>query len=249
MSNRSLPVAEIPDSWAKVNFSQFLRVKPGMPVVELLSILLEKTAQEVESMKLDLAQAFKTLSFLDSKVEQSVSPHAPKNLEQETIGQFEDVRLYAKQMKGDVDDFKHYPVIYATYMFHVESLDVHLVEKIEQQIPSVELLPCGLVIGTVQHYLKEMERIDEYWGKLFPKDGYTGEQQAAGFPQIDEFFGHFGALVHAEKNSKWSRDEWSCRTVTEFKYFMLYLSKVGEAQKKYSEAEAAKIRAKTAKRR
>lgn len=209
-----------------------------MRVTELLSILLEKPEAEVMTMKLDLDQAFKTLTFLDTLVPQSIAKEL--NLEALTIGQYEDMRLYVKQMKGTAEDFKHYPVIFATYYqspYNAETVDL--------LIPEVEQMPCGLVLGTVQYYLKEMERIEAKWSELFPKDGYTGEQQAAGFPQLAEYFGHYGSLIFAERNSKWSRDEWALRSVAEFKYFLLYLAREQQAHKKYSEGQAAKVRAKT----
>lgn len=235
-SNRLL----IPDSWGKVTFSQFMRIKPGMRVTELLSILLEKPEEEVMTMHMDLEQAFKTMAFLDEPIPQTVA--AELNLEALSIGQYEDMRLYVKQLKGTAEDFQHYPVIYATYW-----QNPYDGETVDELIKYVNMKPCGLVLGTVQYYLKEMERIEAKWAPLFPKEGYSQEQQAAGFPQLAEYFGHFGSLIFAERNSRWSRDEWSKKSVTEFKYFMLYLSREQQAQKKYSEGQA--LRMKTAKKK
>lgn len=225
----------IPDSWDKVTFSQFLRLKPGIRVTELMSVLLDKPEEEILTMTLDLDQAFKTLAFMDSPVPVTVA--AELNLETLSIGQYEDMRLYVKQMKGTAEDFDHYPVIYATYWQNPYDSDT-----VDELIKYVNQKPCGLVLGTVQYYLKEMERIETKWGKMFPNEGYTQEQQNAGFPQLAEYFGHFGSLVFAERNSKWSRDEWSRKTVTEFKYFMLYLAREQQAQKKYSDGQAARAR-------
>lgn len=230
----------IPDGWDKVNFSQFMAAKPGMTVTELLAVFLEKPAVEVAAMRIDLEDAFKKLAFLDQPVVQSIDPNAPQDLEVTTIGQYEDMRLYVRQMKGTPEDFVHYPVIFATYW-----QNPYIASTVDGLIKYVNRKPCGVVLGTVQHYLKEMERIDAKWAKLFPKDGYTAEQKAAGFPQLDEFFGHYRSLLFAEKNSKWDRDTWSGKTVTEFKYFMLHLALEGQAAKKHADGQAAKVRAQT----
>lgn len=237
----------IPDSWASVTFSQFRRIVPGSPVTQILAVLLNKPESEVLLMDLNISEAFERLAFLDTPVPQSIITKAsdgqPLNLEAESIAQYEDMRLYAKQMKGEAEDFAHYPVIFATYFQRPYDADT-----VDTLIPSVEQMPCGVVIGTVQYYLKEMKRIDEKWAALFPTDDYTADQKAAGFPQLSEFFGHYGSLLFAERNSKWSRDEWCTKSVAEFKYFMLYLSREGKANKAYSDGQQQRAQSKVKKR-
>lgn len=242
----------IPDSWDHVNFEQFRGIVPGSPVTQILAVLLNKPESEVLLMDLNISEAFEKLAFLDTPVPQSVitkeSDDQPLNLEAESIAQYEDMRLYAKQMKGPIEapipeDFAHYPVIFATYF--QKPYDSDTVDKL---IPDVEQMPCGPVIGTVQYYLKEMKRIDEKWAALFPTDDYTADQKAAGFPQMAEFFGHYGSLLFAERNSKWSRDEWCTKSVAEFKYFMLYLSREGKANKAYSDGQQQRAQSKVKKR-
>lgn len=229
----------IPDSWAKVSFSQFMRIQPTMKVTEILSVLLEQAEEYVLTMDLDLEKAFQTLQFLNEPIPQTAST---LNLEVLSLAQYEDMRSYVKQMKGTADDFQHYPVIFATY--YQKPYDADTVDAL---IPEVERMPAGIVLGHVQHYMKEMNRIEEKWNGLFPKEGYTADQQAAGFPQLAEFFGLYGSLIFAERNSKWTRDEWLEKSVADFKLFMLYLAREGESQKKYSEGKV--LRAKTTKKR
>lgn len=231
----------IPDSWESVTFAQFMRIQPGMAVTEILSILLNKPENEVMTMNLDLEAALKRLSFLNDTITQTVS--GPDDIELEAVGRYEDMRLYTKQFKGDATDFQHYPVIFATYWqrpYHAETVD-GLIKYVEQK-------PCGVVLGTVQHYLKQIERIEEKWKKLFPQGGYTPEQINAGYQQMDEFFGFFGTLLYMEESTKYSRDDLLKWTVAEFKYNLLYLARRNEAGKKYSDAQSEKMRAKTTRR-
>ena len=227
----------VPDSWDKVAFGQFLRIQPGMPVATILAILWDKTLDEVNSMRFDVGEVLKTLAFLDEPVPQ-VSRET--NLETVTVDRYEDLKYLMTDLKGTADDFAKYPAIYATF-----EQAVYDEKTVDQWIPIAEKLPCGQVLGSVIHYMREVERIEDKWGKLFPKSGYSAEQIAAGYKQVDEYFKFYGTLMFMESSLPFKREELLKWTVADFKYNLLYLAWKGEAAKKYSEGQAAKVREKT----
>lgn len=230
----------IPDSWAKVNFGQFLKIQPGSPLVDILAILLDKPASEVATMRFDVEDAMRKLAFLETPVPQ-VSRET--NLEETTVDRYEDLKFITKDFKGTAEDFKQYPAIYAIFMDPVYDGDTA-----DRHIGEVEKLPCGQVLGSVIHYIKEIDRIEEKWGKLFPKSGYSAEQIAAGYKQIDEYFKFYGTIQFMEASLPYNREQLLKWKVADFKYNLLYLAWKNEAAKKYSEGQAAKVREKTPKR-
>jgi len=211
-----------------------------MPITEILSILLDKSKTEVESMRFNVEEALRTLSFLDEPVPQ-VSPET--NLETVTIDRYEDLKFTITDFAGTAEDFKKYPLVYATFEQVVYDADT-----VDQWVSVAEKLPCGQVLGSVIHYIREVERIEDKWGKLYPQSGYSAEQLAAGYKQVDEYFKFYGTLMFMESSTPFKREELLKWTVADFKYNLLYLSWKGEVAKKYSEGQAAKVREKTKKK-
>lgn len=221
-------------TWKDVSFSKFMLIKPGMPALDIIAILEDKTREQVGAERRDLEADLAGMEFLSKPIEQTIWTGAPLNLETESIAQFEDFKATVKP-----DDLTIFPDLYATYV--TKDYDDKTCDKFKNM---VEHLPCGQVIGTVNHYLKELERIEAKWSPLFPKDGYTGEQRAAGFDQLADAFGFAGVLWYVESQCKASREQIMRWTVAEFKYYLLYLSRRSAAEKKYSEIQAEGLRRK-----
>lgn len=221
-------------TWADVNFRKFLLIKPGMPALDIIAILEDKTREQVGAERRDLERDLARMLFLNEPIPQTVWSGAPADLEQETIGQYEDFKATIKP-----DDLTPYPELYATFV--TKDYDDKTTDKFKNMVAH---LPCGQVIGTVNHYLKEVERIEAKWSPLYPKDGYTTEQRAAGFDQLAETFKFAGTVYYIESQCPFNRDEIVKWTVGHFKYYLLYLSRRSEVEKKYAEIQADGMRRK-----
>jgi hypothetical protein len=112
---------QIPLNWDQVNFEQFLKlVKAGDDIAEILSIftgvepdiLRKATIQNLEVI-INLLSFLKT-DFEPVVPEKCLGYDIPKNLEFESIGQFQDLKLEALEMKEDISRYTLFCAIYAT---------------------------------------------------------------------------------------------------------------------------------------
>lgn len=229
------------DSWDKVTYAQFLDLRPGQDTATVLSILFGKPVDQVRKMNLDLDTTLQKLSFISEPIPQKNV--GKEDLEKEAVGRYEDMRLYTNQFK-EVVDFELFPVIFATYMQKEYDSDT-----VDDLIPQVKAMPCGEVLGTVNHYLKEQERIDQKWTDAFPKIAYKADEVNSGFKALGDFFGFAHTLFYVESQCPYKRDELVKWSVAEFKYYLLYLARKSEATEKYSLAQAAKVTAQRGKTR
>lgn len=223
----------IPDSWDGVAFDQFIRIKDGMPVTAILAAIWGLDELTVKAMRFDVETSIKHLAFLKTPIPQSVWVWAPKDIEKIQVGRFEDFKDAASKLTGKPEDLEHYPILFAHYIG--QQYDGDQVERLANQARG---LPCGVVLGTVHQYIKQLNDVEERWGKQFPKSGYTADQEQAGFKRIDDTFKFFGTLVYVEAHTKFTRSELLDMPVHEFKFNLLHLAWVSEAHKKYAEIQA-----------
>jgi len=115
---------EIPTNWKQVTFRQFMKLAEcGSDEVKIISLFTGVEEATLKKATLyNLGQILNALSFLknqemDYTVPESILGYKiPKNLEFETIGQYQDLKLEAGQMKeGDIKSFEKYPHFVAIY--------------------------------------------------------------------------------------------------------------------------------------
>ena len=108
---------EIPIKWKEVTFGQFLKISKLKETSEILSLFLGIEEETLKKAKIhNLETILSLLSFLREEMDLQVPDTCmgykiPKNLELETIGQFEDLKLEAQDLK----DFEKYALFCGIY--------------------------------------------------------------------------------------------------------------------------------------
>lgn len=113
---------EIPLSWSEVNFNQFVRLsKCGNDFAEILSVFTDIEPDTLRKAKIsNLELVRNALQFIENeKIDETLpdsilSYRMPKNLELETIGQFEDLKLEVAELKDKgIEKYAMFCAIYA----------------------------------------------------------------------------------------------------------------------------------------
>lgn len=143
---------EIPMGWKKVTFDQFLKLAEcGKDISKVLALFTGIEADILRKAKIINFDVIRqTLQFLETELKypipETVLGHKiPKNLEMETIGQFEDLKKECSQFTDNqMDNIKKYPLIVATYC--VDPYDWMEAEKLATSFfnaPCQEVLAIG----------------------------------------------------------------------------------------------------------
>lgn len=139
---------DIPTMWKEVTFGQFLKLSECEDdISKILSLLTGIEVETLNKAKIqNLEKIITLLSFLKTEMTLEVPKtcmgyEIPKNLEFETIGQFEDLKLEALQMK-DIKSFEKYALFCAIYA--VKEYDY---KKAEELAPVFLNAPCEEVMA------------------------------------------------------------------------------------------------------
>lgn len=139
---------EIPTKWKEVNFSQFIKlVEAGDDPAKIISIFTDIEEEILRKAKIsNLESIIHILGFLKSEMnlkvpETCMGYKIPKNLEFETIGQFQDLKAEAVQIK-DAKSFDKYALFCAIYA--TNPYDYREAEKL---IPTFLNAPCEEVMA------------------------------------------------------------------------------------------------------
>ena len=136
---------EIPIKWKEVTFKQFLELsKCENDTVKILGVFLgidEKTLRKAKVRNLE--SILNLLNFLKTEMDLTLPGtclgyNIPKNLELETIGQFEDLKLEAQSLT----DFSKYTLFCAIY-----STKPYDYKKAEELAPIFLNAPCEEVMA------------------------------------------------------------------------------------------------------
>lgn len=139
---------DIPTMWKEVTFGQFLKLSEcENDTSAILSLFTDIPKETLSKAKIgNLESIISILSFLKTEMslvvpEICMGYKIPKNLEFETIGQFEDLKLEALQLK-DVKSFEKYALFCAIYA--VKEYDY---KKAEELAPTFLNAPCEEVVA------------------------------------------------------------------------------------------------------
>jgi hypothetical protein len=141
---------EIPTKWKEVTFGQFLKLaEAGDDIVKIISLFTEIDEETLRKAKIyNLESLIELLGFLRTEMnleipETCIGYKIPKNLEFETIGQYQDLKAEAMTIK-DVQSFDKYALFCAIYA--TSPYDYKKAEEISKDFlnaPSVEVLAIG----------------------------------------------------------------------------------------------------------
>lgn len=139
---------EIPSRWKEVSFKQFLKlVDAGSDIAKIISIFTDIDEESLRKAKIyNLEIIIDLLSFLKVEMDNTLPEKClgytiPKNLEFESIGQFQDLKLEAMSMK-DKKDFEKYALFCAIYS--TNPYDFKEAEKKKEEFMSA---PCEEVMA------------------------------------------------------------------------------------------------------
>lgn len=172
---------EIPTRWKEVSFKQFLKLlEAGDDIAKILSIFTEIEEETLRKAKFNnLEIIIALLSFLKTDMnlvvpETCLGYKIPKNLEFESVGQFQDLKLEAMTMKEkDIERYALFCAIYATNPY-----DFKEAEKKKEEFfnaPSEEVMAIGnftlmklveLTSGLTPKSLHRNIRTKKFWRGL-----------------------------------------------------------------------------------
>ena len=138
---------DIPTMWKEVTFKQFLALlKCEDDIVKIVSLFTEIDEETLKKAKIyNLEIIIELLSFLKTEMDLTVPNTClgykiPKNLEFESIGQYQDLKLEASTMKdNDVEKYALFCAIYCTNPY-----DFKEAEKKKDEFLNA---PCGEVVA------------------------------------------------------------------------------------------------------
>jgi len=149
--NRVKVTKDIPISWDQVNFGQFLELsEAGKDIAKILSVFTGVEAETIRKAKIhNLDSILKVISFIEkeninSKIPDEILGHKiPQNLQFESIGQFEDLKLEAAKIKDNTKEslmaYTKFCAIYATNPYDYK--------EAEKLAPTFLGAPCGEVVA------------------------------------------------------------------------------------------------------
>jgi hypothetical protein len=148
---------DIPTSWDEVTYRQFLEMYDcGEDYAKLISLFTGIEVEKLRKAKIfNFDKVLEILQFLSTKPADAVPPKIlkytiPKNLEFETIGQFEDLKKEIENSKSlsPFEQMQRYPLYCATYACSQEfgEYDWRHAERIAPYFlnaPALEVLAVG----------------------------------------------------------------------------------------------------------
>lgn len=149
--NRVKVTKEIPTSWDQVNFGQFIDLsEAGKDIAKILSVFTGIEAETIRKAKIhNLDVILKVLSFIEketinNKVPAEILGHKmPQNLQFESIGQYEDLKLEAAKIKDNSKEslmaYTKFCAIYATNPYDYK--------EAEKLAPEFLKAPCSEVVA------------------------------------------------------------------------------------------------------
>ena len=142
---------DIPITWKEVTFKQFLGlVECGDDTGKIISLFTGIDEETLKKAKIyNLSSIISLLGFLKTEMdltlpEKVLGYSIPKNLEFESIGQFQDLKLEAMTMEKDLKAFEKYPLFVAIYA--VNPYDFKKAEELAKEFenaPSEEVMAVG----------------------------------------------------------------------------------------------------------
>lgn len=149
--NRIKVTKEIPTSWDDVTFGQFLDLsQAGNDTAKILSVFTEIPEETIKKAKIhNLDLILNAISFVSKDQIKTVLPDkilgykVPKNLQTETIGQYEDLKLEAAKIK---DNSKESLSIYTKFCA-IYAVDPYDYKEAERLAPAFLHAPCGEVVA------------------------------------------------------------------------------------------------------
>lgn len=138
---------EIPIKWSEVTFKQFLKIYKMKELSEMLALFLDIEEDVLKKARIHNLEVILTLlSFVkkDMKLnipETCMGYKIPENLEFETIGQFEDLKLEAQTI---VDSFEKYALfcgIYASNPYDYKKAEE--LKEVFMNAPCEEVMAIG----------------------------------------------------------------------------------------------------------
>jgi hypothetical protein len=173
---------QIPISYQEITFSTFLKLDGSDPT-KSLSIFTDIPEEILRRAKIEnLSSIIQILSFLKDEIKYSLpieimGHKIPKDLEMETIAQYEDIKnIFAKFKDNEtIENIKQYPLIAATYCVDYSQDDAW--KKAEELAPQLFELPCvevlaignftlvkltALRLNTRSHFLQEVTRLRKF---------------------------------------------------------------------------------------
>jgi hypothetical protein len=172
---------EIPTRWKEVSFKQFLKLlEAGDDMAKILSIFTEIEEETLRKAKFhNLEIIISLLSFLKTDMnlvvpETCLGYKIPKNLEFESVGQFQDLKLEAMTMKEkDIERYALFCAIYATNPYDFKEAEKKKEEFLNA--PSEEVMAIGnftlmklveLTSGLTPKSLHRNIRTKKFWRGL-----------------------------------------------------------------------------------
>lgn len=139
---------QIPTKWKEVTFAQFIKlVEAGDDPAKVISIFTDIEEETLRKAKIsNLESIIAMLGFLKTEMnlkvpETCMGYKIPKNLEFETIGQFQDLKAEAVQIK-DAKSFDKYALFCAIY-----ATNPYDYQQAEKLIPTFLNAPCEEVMA------------------------------------------------------------------------------------------------------
>lgn len=161
---------DFPTSWDDVTFKQFLKlVECGDDTTKIISLFTDIDESTLKLTKIyNLEIIISLLSFLKTDVTMTIPTKCmgyaiPKNLELETIGQFEDLKAEAVQIAG-TNNFEKYALFCAIYA--TNPYDYKEAEKLSEVFLNA---PCGEVLGIGNFTLRKLAGLIQGSKAKFPK--------------------------------------------------------------------------------
>lgn len=161
---------DFPTSWNDVTFKQFLKLlECGDDTTKIVSLFTDIDEDTLRLTKIyNLELIISLLSFLKTDVtmsipEQCMGYKIPKNLEFETIGQFEDLKAEAVQIAG-TNKFEKYALFCGIYASN--PYDYRDAERLSEVFLNA---PCGEVLGIGNFTLRKLAGLISGSKAKFPK--------------------------------------------------------------------------------
>jgi hypothetical protein len=143
---------EIPTSWSEVTFLQFLKLAKCENEAQKIALFtgLDEALLQKATIN-NLGSIISCLSFLNTPLTLHILPKTilghkmPKNLEIETVGQYEDLKLEAAKIKPDqvdtVEAYTMFCAIYATNPYDYKQAEI--LKDYFLQAPCEEVMAIG----------------------------------------------------------------------------------------------------------
>lgn len=162
---------EIPTSWKQVTYSNFLDLKAigndDLGIISYFTVIDKNTLRKAKIRNLDAV--LNALNFLRSDIDTTLPESVfgykiPKNLEFETLAQYEDLKKAISEAKDEDDLLRLYPLFCGT--FTMDSYDPLTVDDFSRQFFNA---PCGEVLAVGNFTLKKLGELSQTSKPISPQ--------------------------------------------------------------------------------